>query len=133
MALLNLLRAQRRVDIDLVRVHHPDSVLCQDIPPQERRARFQAISAAYDQLRGKPVHRPHSHPTHHWSNYDYNAQFNEDLARRARARRSRGFSGTAHDPAQATADVGPALLPIMLIGGIVRPSKSFMPLQCKNS
>ena len=96
-------------------------MFCKDIPPHERQARFQAISAAYDHLRGKSVCRPHSHPAHHWSNYNYNDQFNEELARRARARR-REFSGTAYDPAQ---DVGPALFPIMLVGGIVRIS--FMP------
>jgi len=98
--------------IDLVRVHHPDSVLCKDVPPHERQARFQAISAAYDHLRGKSAYKS---PSHHWSSYNYNDRFNEELARRARDRR-REFSGTAYDPAK---DVGPALFPIMLVGGIV--------------
>jgi len=40
---------------DLVRVHHPDSPLCRDIPPAERHARFQSITAAYDALRRRHV------------------------------------------------------------------------------
>ena len=44
-------------DYDLVRVHHPDSPFCRNLPPAERHARFQSISAAYDVLRGvKPPH-----------------------------------------------------------------------------
>ncbi|KAF9457577.1 hypothetical protein BDZ94DRAFT_1227660 [Collybia nuda] len=38
---------------DLVRAHHPDSTHCRALPPAERHARFQAITAAYDVLRGK--------------------------------------------------------------------------------
>lgn len=40
-------------DIDLVRAHHPDSAHCRHLPPGERHARFQAITAAYDHLRGR--------------------------------------------------------------------------------
>ena len=37
-----------------MRVHHPDAHASgQHLPPAERRARFQAITAAYDALRGK--------------------------------------------------------------------------------
>ncbi|EGO22532.1 hypothetical protein SERLADRAFT_395912, partial [Serpula lacrymans var. lacrymans S7.9] len=38
---------------DLVRTHHPDSTFCRDLSPSERHSRFQAITAAYDSLRGK--------------------------------------------------------------------------------
>ncbi|GLB41489.1 putative dnaJ molecular chaperone homology domain [Lyophyllum shimeji] len=38
---------------DLVRAHHPDSLHCRALSPSERHARFQAITAAYDVLRGK--------------------------------------------------------------------------------
>jgi len=40
-------------DYDLVRSHHPDSTHCRSLTPSERHARFQAITAAYDVLRGK--------------------------------------------------------------------------------
>lgn len=40
-------------DYELVRVHHPDSPQCRDLPANVRRARFQSISHAYDVLRGK--------------------------------------------------------------------------------
>ncbi|KAH9893608.1 hypothetical protein C8Q73DRAFT_648190 [Cubamyces lactineus] len=38
---------------ELVRIHHPDSPFGRDISPAIRRSRFQAITAAYDTLRGK--------------------------------------------------------------------------------
>ncbi|TBU24317.1 hypothetical protein BD311DRAFT_766718 [Dichomitus squalens] len=38
---------------DLVRVHHPDAPCVRDLSPAIRRSRFQAITAAYDILRGK--------------------------------------------------------------------------------
>ncbi|KIL60463.1 hypothetical protein M378DRAFT_187775 [Amanita muscaria Koide BX008] len=38
---------------DLVRVHHPDSFHSRTLSPQERHLRFQAVTAAYDILRGK--------------------------------------------------------------------------------
>ncbi|KAH9832469.1 uncharacterized protein C8Q71DRAFT_776495 [Rhodofomes roseus] len=37
---------------DLVRVHHPDSSFSRDLSPEERHARFQSITRAYDILRG---------------------------------------------------------------------------------
>ncbi|KAF8075290.1 hypothetical protein FPV67DRAFT_1408319 [Lyophyllum atratum] len=40
---------------ELVRCHHPDSTHCRSLTPSERHARFQAITAAYDTLRGKPT------------------------------------------------------------------------------
>ncbi|KAI5831171.1 hypothetical protein K523DRAFT_8770 [Schizophyllum commune Tattone D] len=38
---------------DLVRLHHPDSHNCRHMTPAERHRRFQAITNAYDILRGK--------------------------------------------------------------------------------
>ena len=46
-------------DYELVKVHHPDSPLCHDVPPTIRHARFQAITNAYDVLKGK--HGAHLH------------------------------------------------------------------------
>ena len=40
-------------DYELVRVHHPDSPFDHHLSSQERRSRFQAITSAYDTLRGK--------------------------------------------------------------------------------
>nr|VWP01883.1 Polygalacturonase (PG) (EC (Pectinase) [Ganoderma boninense] len=40
-------------DYELVRVHHPDAPYGRDLSPAIRRSRFQAITAAYDTLRGK--------------------------------------------------------------------------------
>ena len=40
-------------DYELVRVHHPDAPHGRDLSPAVRRSRFQAITAAYDVLRGK--------------------------------------------------------------------------------
>jgi hypothetical protein len=49
-----------REDYDIVRYHHPDSPHNQTQPPSLRRARFQALSAAYDVLRGKTGAREHA-------------------------------------------------------------------------
>ncbi|KAI0746567.1 hypothetical protein C8Q80DRAFT_1175944 [Daedaleopsis nitida] len=38
---------------ELVRVHHPDAPGARDLSPTLRRSRFQAITAAYDSLRGR--------------------------------------------------------------------------------
>ncbi|KAM5530642.1 hypothetical protein V8D89_011564 [Ganoderma adspersum] len=38
---------------ELVRMHHPDAPYARDLSPTIRRSRFQAITAAYDTLRGK--------------------------------------------------------------------------------
>jgi hypothetical protein len=46
---------------ELVRVHHPDAATARSISPQVAQARFHAISAAYDILRGK-LPPPGSHP-----------------------------------------------------------------------
>ncbi|KAJ7235584.1 hypothetical protein C8J57DRAFT_462004 [Mycena rebaudengoi] len=44
--------------IDLVKLHHPDSPRCRDIPATERHRRFQSISSAYDSLRNKSSAAP---------------------------------------------------------------------------
>ncbi|KIK47131.1 hypothetical protein CY34DRAFT_293076 [Suillus luteus UH-Slu-Lm8-n1] len=38
---------------ELVRIYHPDSAVARHYPPEESQARFQAISRAYDILKGK--------------------------------------------------------------------------------
>jgi len=62
--------------IDLVRAHHPDSTLCSHVPPAERHARFQAISAAYDHLRKRK--------TVNLSGLSYDDQLHEEVRRRTR-------------------------------------------------
>ncbi|OJA08017.1 hypothetical protein AZE42_08015 [Rhizopogon vesiculosus] len=42
-----------KADYELVRIYHPDSVVARHYPPEVSQARFQAISKAYDILRGK--------------------------------------------------------------------------------
>ncbi|THH19139.1 hypothetical protein EW146_g1974 [Bondarzewia mesenterica] len=65
---------------DLVRLHHPDSPACRNIPAQVRHARFQAITAAYDHLRGRTQMRH--------MRYD-DAQTADELERRRRQHRRR--------------------------------------------
>ncbi|KAJ7114034.1 hypothetical protein C8R44DRAFT_832993 [Mycena epipterygia] len=45
----------KRRYIELVKLHHPDSQYCRDLPASERHRRFQMISSAYDALRLKRV------------------------------------------------------------------------------
>lgn len=87
---------------DLVRTYHPDSPHCRPLPRSVCHARFQAITAAYDALTGKPTfgrqssNRPHSHgpssasSSRHWHRDDDPADhaYAEFMARnRARWRR----------------------------------------------
>ncbi|PSR73143.1 hypothetical protein PHLCEN_2v10999 [Hermanssonia centrifuga] len=46
------------VDYELVRIYHPDSPVSRALPPETAQARFHAISAAYDALRGKTPTSP---------------------------------------------------------------------------
>ncbi|KAF7985105.1 hypothetical protein HWV62_9003 [Athelia sp. TMB] len=46
------------IDIDLVRIYHPDSPVSRALPPELTDGRFQAITKAYDALRGKTVMTP---------------------------------------------------------------------------
>jgi hypothetical protein len=100
-------------DIDLVRVHHPDSVLCGHIPPTERHARFQAISAAYDHLRGKSDTSR--------STLSYDDQLHEGIRRRARHTHNRRADFEDRPP---EADYAADIVPI-IFGGIV---SDFFPL-----
>lgn len=58
---------------ELVRIYHPDSAVARHYPPEESQARFQAISRAYDILRGKasssgePVEATHKVDPIRWS------------------------------------------------------------------
>ncbi|KAJ6504506.1 hypothetical protein DFH09DRAFT_1201309 [Mycena vulgaris] len=45
----------KRRYIELVKLHHPDSQACRDLPAAERARRFQMISSAYDTLRLKRI------------------------------------------------------------------------------
>jgi len=93
--------------IDLVRAHHPDSAHCSHLPPTERHARFQAISAAYDHLRGKSTSFPMV------SSYD--DQLHEDVRKRAR----RGHNRTAEfEDRQPEADRAADIVPI-IFGGLL--------------
>jgi hypothetical protein len=47
----SFLLARSVIDFDLVRLYHPDKA--SDVPPDIAHARFQAITHAYDSLRGK--------------------------------------------------------------------------------
>lgn len=60
-------------DYDLVRAHHPDSPHCRSLSPSERHTRFQAITSAYDVLRGKSAAQSRFDP------------YTEEVARRKRA------------------------------------------------
>ena len=45
-------------DLELVRVHHPDSPHSRDIPSSLAQSRFQSIAAAYDLLRNLHLSKP---------------------------------------------------------------------------
>lgn len=42
-----------RLDYELVRRYHPDSAFARSLPPETAHTQFQAMSRAYDVLRGK--------------------------------------------------------------------------------
>lgn len=46
------------IDIDLVRIYHPDSPVSRALPPELTDGRFQAIAKAHDALRGKTPMNP---------------------------------------------------------------------------
>jgi hypothetical protein len=48
-------------DLELVRVHHPDSPQTRDIPSSLAQSRFQSIAAAYDLLRNLHLSKPAMH------------------------------------------------------------------------
>ena len=75
-----------------MRVHHPDSPSGRDLSPAIRRSRFQAITAAYDSLRGKRSGSGSHGPTD---------IYRQELERRRRARAayeaSRNGGGFAYE------------------------------------
>ncbi|OCH86545.1 DnaJ-domain-containing protein, partial [Obba rivulosa] len=82
---------------DLVRLHHPDSPMCQHISPSERHTRFQRISAAYAALRS-----PDSRGLYE-SSVD---PFREELARRRRAQMRREAEMARHPRSAGMAGAG---------------------------
>lgn len=48
-------------DLELVRMHHPDSPHTRDIPSSLAQSRFQSIAAAYDLLRNPHLSKPATH------------------------------------------------------------------------
>ncbi|KAH7925308.1 hypothetical protein BV22DRAFT_993851, partial [Leucogyrophana mollusca] len=69
---------------DLVRMHHPDSAHTRNLPPSERHARFQAITAAYETLCGKGKFHTHGNA----QDYEMHQQLRR---RRASMRRRAGM------------------------------------------
>ena len=48
-----MLHVHSSIDYELVKLHHPDSPQCRNLPDRTRHARFQAITHAYDILKGR--------------------------------------------------------------------------------
>jgi len=68
---------------ELVRVHHPDSVHAQTLPPDVRHSRFQAITAAYNVLTGRsPIFGSSLNPR--------DRMYEQELARRRAYAAARG-------------------------------------------
>ncbi|KIM77395.1 hypothetical protein PILCRDRAFT_825358 [Piloderma croceum F 1598] len=107
----------KRRYIDLVRIHHPDSVLCGHVPPAERHARFQAISAAYDHLRGKSA-TIRSTPS-------YDDQLYEEI--RWRARRTHNRRTDRPPETDYSADIVPFVFGGLLIFVAVVPAMASTP------
>lgn len=55
---LSLILGWMTSDLELVRVHHPDSPHTRDIPSSLAQSRFQSIAAAYDLLRNPHLSKP---------------------------------------------------------------------------
>ncbi len=58
---LSLILGWMTSDLELVRVHHPDSPHTRDIPSSLAQSRFQSIAAAYDLLRNPHLSKPAMH------------------------------------------------------------------------
>jgi len=70
-------------DLELVRVHHPDSPHTRDIPSSLAQSRFQSIAAAYDLLRNPHLFKS---PMHREDDDVYMAEVNRRKAYYARHR-----------------------------------------------
>ena len=82
-----------------MRAHHPDAPACRALPPELRHARFQAISSAYDALRGR------TRAQGRVPRYD-DAFYAEELDRRRRQHRRRAEYWSRYDqPGSAGARV----------------------------
>ncbi|KAJ7483445.1 hypothetical protein FB451DRAFT_1234641 [Mycena latifolia] len=71
----------KRRYIELVKLHHPDSQHCRDLPAAERHRRFQMISSAYDTLRLKRVIPERDRPV--WEEIDRRKRAYHRHSRRA--------------------------------------------------
>ena len=58
---LSLILGCIRSDLELVWMHHPDSLHTRDIPSSLAQSRFQSIAAAYDLLRNPHLSKPRMH------------------------------------------------------------------------
>ena len=89
-------------DLELVRMHHPDSPHTRDIPSPLAQSRFQSIAAAYDLLRN-----PHlSKPVMHREGDDmYMAEVNRRKAYHAHHYRGMGVRDWERQQQAMTADV----------------------------
>ena len=58
---LSLIPGWMTSDLELVRMHHPDSPHTRDIPSPLAQSRFQSIAAAYDLLRNPHLSKPAMH------------------------------------------------------------------------
>ena len=70
-------------DLELVRMHHPDSLHTRDIPSSLAQSRFQSIAAAYDLLRNPHISKL---PMHREDDDVYMAEVNRRKAYYARHR-----------------------------------------------
>lgn len=73
-----------------MRLHHPDSPRCRDVPASARHARFQSVATAYDVLRGKRPPSVQQGPGRTWD------PAMEELLRRRRYQQMRNAAW--HDP-----------------------------------
>ncbi|KAF7966303.1 hypothetical protein HWV62_39197 [Athelia sp. TMB] len=94
--------------IDLVRAHHPDSAQCRHVPAHERHARFQAVAAAYDHLRGRGGHSDSAFRAHAGDKAAY-----EDMLRR---RAGRAYTAPNND-ASASLELLPIVIALSLAAG----------------
>ncbi|KAJ7147694.1 hypothetical protein C8R43DRAFT_889537 [Mycena crocata] len=81
--------------IELVKLHHPDSQSCRDLPPAERHRRFQIISTAYDSLRYKRVIVERDRTT--WEEIDRRKRAHHRHYRRAEYERAEWKNHTVDD------------------------------------
>ena len=89
-------------DLELVRVHHPDSPHTRDIPSSLAQSRFQSIAAAYDLLRDPNLFKPAMHKD---DDDMYMAEVNRRKAYHARHHRGMGVRDWERQQQAMAADV----------------------------